>query len=145
VGKILEMDPGTGIMHGEAVNVDGAFCVVLSRRRGSVAQALTDRVLRAMRHNGMPVWHDGVTLDAMCRGVADGIEHGHGSLRMPLVRGNVGGYDFAQECGEEELRGAIEELRALHLGDAKTGGVGFNGEVTVAVDVMRKAVEKVAA
>lgn len=113
--KILEMDPGAGIMHGEAVNVDGAFCVILSRRRGWLPDALCARVLRAMRHIGLPLWHDGVRLDAMLRGVADGIEHRHGALRMPLVRGDIGGYDFAQECGEDELRGAIVELRKLHL------------------------------
>jgi 3-dehydroquinate synthase len=109
------------------VNVDGAFCVVLSRRRGWVSQALADRVLRAMRHIGMPVWHDGVTLDAMCRGVADGIDHGHGSLRMPLVRGDVGVYDFAQECGEEELRGRLRICGRCPWGTRRRAGLGLIG------------------
>lgn len=120
--KIIEMDPGADIMHGEAVNVDGALCILLSRRRGWLDDARAARVLRAMRNIGLPIWHDGVHLDAMLRAVADGIEHRHGELRMPLVKGDIGGYGFANECGADELSPAINELRALSLEPPNAAG-----------------------
>jgi len=52
--KIIEMLPGLEIMHGEAVNVDGFFSVILSRRRGLCSSADRDRILAAMRSIGLP-------------------------------------------------------------------------------------------
>lgn len=113
--KILEMSAAPAIMHGEAVAVDGMFCVILSERRGWISRQTRDRIFKVMRDIGLPTWHPDVTLKLMSQGVIDGIEHRHGSLRMPLVKGDIGGYGFAQECGEEELGGAIADLQALHL------------------------------
>lgn len=113
--KILEMDEGADLMHGEAVNVDGAFCIVLSQRRGWLSVETRDRIFRVMRDIGLPTWHDGVVVEAMLQGVADGTEHRHGALRLPLVKGEIGCCGFAMECGEDELRVTIAELKRLHL------------------------------
>jgi 3-dehydroquinate synthetase len=113
--KILEMSGFPLIMHGEAVSVDGFFCVVLAHRRGWITTALRDRILAAMRDMRLPTWHPDCTLDLMWKGVQDGIEHRHGKLRMPLVKNKIGEYGFAQECSKEELVGAITELTELHM------------------------------
>jgi 3-dehydroquinate synthetase len=113
--KILEMSATPLIMHGEAVNVDGFFCVILAHRRGWIKTALRDRVLAAMRDMRLLTWHSACTLELMSKGVKDGIEHRHGKLRMPLVKNKIGEYGFVQECSREELSGAIAEFNALHV------------------------------
>jgi 3-dehydroquinate synthetase len=151
--KILEMAPGASVMHGEAVAVDSALCLVLARRRGWIDARLRDRALAVMRAIGLPCWHDGVETAAMVRAVADGVEHRHGSLRMPLVKGTFGQYSFAQECGEGELRGAIGELRELHLeacarrkAAPRAAGDGTgDANVTAAVELVAAAAELAAA
>jgi 3-dehydroquinate synthetase len=59
--KIFEMVPGADLMHGEAVNVDGALCPVLAQRRGLIGAAVRDRALAAMRAVGLPTLHPAVT------------------------------------------------------------------------------------
>ena len=47
--KIIEMIPGGDLMHGEAVNIDGFFCAVLSHLRGYIDCRTLKRVLRCMQ------------------------------------------------------------------------------------------------
>ena len=62
--KVLEMCPsGSSLMHGEAVNVDGYFCAVISMGRGWIDEGTLGRVRRCMRGVGLPVHHDGMTLE----------------------------------------------------------------------------------
>lgn len=114
--KILEMSSAPPIMHGEAVNVDGFLCVVLSHYKGWISTQTRDRVLRVMRDIGLPTWNKACTLKLLAKAVKDGAEHRHGKLRMPLVRGDIGQYDFVNECTEEDLRGVLREAITLHPG-----------------------------
>ena len=52
--KLLEMVPGADIMHGEAVNVDGFFCVVLSYLRGYIDMDNVRRIFNCMRMLDLP-------------------------------------------------------------------------------------------
>lgn len=118
--KILEMSAAPSLMHGEAVNIDGFFCVILSHRRGWISNVVRDRVFSAMQSIGLPIWHPDCTLKTMLQGVVDGTEHRHGQLRMPLIRQMIGHYGFVNECCELDLAGALSELRALLAnGDAQ--------------------------
>lgn len=115
--KILEMSASPSIMHGEAVNIDGFLCVILAHRKHWISTEVRNRVLAVMRGMGLPTWNDACTLKLLTKAVADGTEHRHGKLRMPLVRGDIGKYDFVNECSEEDLLGVIEESESLQGGD----------------------------
>merc|ERR1712125_22929 len=52
--KLLEMVPNTDIMHGEAVNVDGFFCCILSHLRGYINMDTVERVFKCMQSLSLP-------------------------------------------------------------------------------------------
>lgn len=112
--KILEMSSSPPIMHGEAVNVDGFICIILSHRKGWISTELRNRVFAAMTDIGIPTWHRACTLKLLSKAVRDGIEHRHGKLRMPLVKGKIGEYGFVDECEDHELEDALQQLAQLH-------------------------------
>lgn len=112
--KIFEMS--SSLMHGEAVNIDGFLCVILSHGKGWITTDTRNRILSVMRDMGLPTWSSACTLKSMKKAIDDGIEHRHGKLRMPLVRGDIGNYDFVNECNEEELKNALRELLSFHPG-----------------------------
>lgn len=114
--KILEMSAKPSLMHGEAVNVDGFLCVILARRKNWISSSTRNRILSVMRDIGLPTWNSACTLKLLTKAVTDGIEHRHGKLRMPLIRGDVGSYGFINECSEDELKGALLETLSLHPG-----------------------------
>lgn len=114
--KILEMTASPPIMHGEAVNVDGFLCAVISHRLGWISRDLRNRILSVMKNMGLPTWNSACTLKLLTKAIADSIEHRHGRLRMPLVKARIGGYGFVNECSEDFLKGVLDEVLALHPG-----------------------------
>lgn len=118
--KILEMSEHADIMHGEAVNVDGFICVLLSHHLNWISTETRDRVHRVMAAMRLPLWHRDCTTELMWKGVQDGIEHRHGKLRMPLVKDDIGKYGFVNELKETDIHSALEQLdmfRATAQGD----------------------------
>ena len=114
--KILEMAAVPSIMHGEAVNVDGFLCVVLAHQKGWISTQIRNRVLAVMRDLDLPTWNPACNLKLLTQAISDGIEHRHGKLRMPLVKGEIGSHGFVNECTEEDLKSVIEEVLTLHPG-----------------------------
>mmetsp|Transcript_3229 Transcript_3229/g.9852 ORF Transcript_3229/g.9852 Transcript_3229/m.9852 type:complete len:433 (-) Transcript_3229:233-1531(-) len=111
--KIIEMVAEPALMHGEAVNVDGFFCVVLSHRRRLISTAVRDRIMATMHAMKLPTYDKSCTIDVMWQGLLDAVEHRHGKQRLPLIT-NVGEYTFANDVSIEELREALVEFEALH-------------------------------
>jgi len=114
--KILEMNHPAGpdgLMHGEAVNLDGVLCVVLSARRGWIDGATRDRILRVMARLALPTWHDGCGVEVLWAGLVDAVEHRGGRQRLPLVTA-IGEAVVVNDVTLEELGEALAELRALH-------------------------------
>ncbi|CAM9742532.1 unnamed protein product, partial [Phaeothamnion confervicola] len=112
--KILEMGEGADLMHGEAVNVDGFFCVVIALRRGMIDLATHDRILAAMRRIGLPTCHMDVRPDVMARGLKDAVEHRDGQQRIPLLSGGIGSAVCVNDITESEVEAACADLWALH-------------------------------
>eukprot|EP00871_Galdieria_phlegrea_P005709 jgi/Galph1/625/GphlegSOOS_G5350.1 len=83
--KIIEMEAEPPLLHGEAVNIDGFFCVILAHRRKLISTRERDRVFNTMKALNLP------TIDPLCvpkvlwRGLEDAIEHRHGKQRLPLL------------------------------------------------------------
>eukprot|EP00178_Gracilaria_changii_P003269 TRINITY_DN147_c0_g2_i1.p1 TRINITY_DN147_c0_g2~~TRINITY_DN147_c0_g2_i1.p1 ORF type:complete len:419 (+),score=98.32 TRINITY_DN147_c0_g2_i1:1394-2650(+) len=112
--KIVEMQCNGAVMHGEAVNIDGFLCILLSHRKGWISTQLRNRVFAVMKRLGLPTWHAACTLKVLTKAVADGVEHRHGKLRMPLVKGSIGSYAFVNECKEDDLKAVIAQAREMH-------------------------------
>ena len=112
--KIIEMEAKNPIMHGEAVNVDGFICVILSWLKGWISKETRDRIFSVMKALKLPTYHESCTVDILWTGIQDGIEHRHGKLRMPLVRGDIGNYDFVNEISRAEIETTVAELNKLH-------------------------------
>mmetsp|Transcript_12299 Transcript_12299/g.25121 ORF Transcript_12299/g.25121 Transcript_12299/m.25121 type:complete len:419 (-) Transcript_12299:1521-2777(-) len=111
--KIIEMQCTDGIMHGEAVNVDGFFCCILSWRRGLLTREELERVFLCMKSIGLPTIHTLCQPDTLWRGVEDAIEHRHGQQRIPLVRG-IGHSVIVNDITREEIVQAVGDLESIH-------------------------------
>lgn len=112
--KILEMTAVPSVMHGEAVNIDGFLCVLLSHRKGWISTEDRNRIFRVMHDMGLPTWNPACNLKMLVQAINDGVEHRHGKLRMPLVKGTIGSYGFVNECSDEELKFILGEALKFH-------------------------------
>jgi len=111
--QIIEMEAEPPLLHGEAVNIDGFFCVILSHRRRLISTEERDRIFYTMKALGLP------TIDALCvpqvlwRGLEDALEHRNGKQRLPLLNG-IGSCIFVNDVSYEELEECVYELNKLH-------------------------------
>lgn len=101
------MVPGADIFHGEAVNVDGFFCVVISHLRGYIDMDTVLRILECMKSLGLPTNSPDLKLDLAWQSCKDAIEHRHGQQRIPLIT-EIGDSICASDITEEELKRALE-------------------------------------
>jgi len=105
--KLLEMVPGANIMHGEAVNVDGFFCVVLSHLRGYISMDIVSRVFSCMQALSLPTNSVDLTPSLAWQSCKDAIEHRHGEQRIPLIT-EIGESICVSDITEDELVRGIE-------------------------------------
>ncbi|GKY99265.1 hypothetical protein MPSEU_000881600 [Mayamaea pseudoterrestris] len=83
--KLLEMVPGADIMHGEAVNVDGFFCCILSYLRGYIGMETVHRIYLVMKSLNLPTHSENLTSELAWQSCKDAVEHRHGEQRIPLI------------------------------------------------------------
>lgn len=107
--KLLEMVPGADIMHGEAVNVDGFFCVVLSFLRGYIDMDTVNRIFRCMKSLDLPTNSADLQPELAWQSCKDAIEHRHGEQRIPLIT-EIGESICVSDITEEELARALEMM-----------------------------------
>lgn len=110
--KLLEMVPGADIMHGEAVNVDGFFCVVLSLLRGYIDTNTVDRIFRVMKTLALPTNCADMQPELAWQSCKDAIEHRHGMQRIPLITG-LGESICVSDITPEELERAVEMMKTF--------------------------------
>ncbi len=108
--KLLEMVPGADIMHGEAVNVDGFFCVVLSYLRGYIDMDTVNRIFECMQSLRLPTNSPDLQSELAWQSCKDAIEHRHGEQRIPLITG-IGESICVSDITQEELDRAIEMMK----------------------------------
>jgi len=104
--KLLEMVPGADIMHGEAVNVDGFFCVILSYLRGYIDMDTVNRIFACMKSLSLPTNSSDLNLELAWQSCKDAIEHRHGEQRIPLIT-EIGESICVSDVTEEELERAL--------------------------------------
>lgn len=112
--KLLEMVPGTNIMHGEAVNVDGFFCCIISHLRGYISMETVERVFRCMKSLNLPTHSPNLTSGLAWQSCKDAVEHRHGEQRIPLIT-DIGESICVSDLTPEELDRALEVVKQFAL------------------------------
>jgi 3-dehydroquinate synthetase/predicted NBD/HSP70 family sugar kinase len=110
----LEMQARPTPLHGEAVAIDLAVTVMLSRNRGLLPSAVADRVIRVLEDLGLPTVHPEMTLDLLVEALAHTSLHRDGRQRLPLLE-DIGRAVFVNDVTEAELGGALTALRDRQL------------------------------
>ena len=108
--KLLEMVPGVDIMHGEAVNIDGFFCCVLSFLRGYIPMETVQRVFRCMQSLSLPTNSPYLTSQLAWQSCKDAVEHRHGEQRIPLIT-DIGESICVSDVTRDELDRALEIMK----------------------------------
>ena len=101
------MVPGADIMHGEAVNVDGFFCVVISYLRGYIDMDTVNRIFAVMKTLNLPTNSADLDVKLAWQSCKDAIEHRHGEQRIPIIT-EIGESICVSDIAEEELTRAVE-------------------------------------
>ena len=108
--KLLEMVPGADIMHGEAVNVDGFFCCILSYLRGYIPRETVDRVFACMKSLKLPTNSVDLQPELAWQSCKDAVEHRNGAQRIPLIT-DIGESVCVSDVTPEELNRALEVMK----------------------------------
>jgi len=108
--KLLEMVPGADIMHGEAVNVDGFFCCVISFLRGFIPIETVERVFKCMKSLNLPTNSAHLQTELAWQSCKDAVEHRHGEQRIPLIT-DIGESICVSDITPEELDRALEVMK----------------------------------
>eukprot|EP00180_Rhodochaete_pulchella_P000615 Plantae.Rhodophyta-Rhodochaete_pulchella.ctg14525.p1 GENE.Plantae.Rhodophyta-Rhodochaete_pulchella.ctg14525~~Plantae.Rhodophyta-Rhodochaete_pulchella.ctg14525.p1 ORF type:complete len:419 (+),score=64.51 Plantae.Rhodophyta-Rhodochaete_pulchella.ctg14525:179-1258(+) len=112
--KIIEMVATPPIMHGEAVNVDGLCCAVLSQQRGWISEDTLQRIFNCMRRLGLRTFDAACTdVSVMWKGLEDAVEHRHGKQRLPLVT-RIGGCGFANDVTRDAVETMVRRVSDMH-------------------------------
>lgn len=110
--KLLEMVPGVDIMHGEAVNIDGFFCCILSYLRGFITMDTVNRVFRCMQFIELPTTSSHFSSELAWQSCYDAVEHRHGAQRIPLIT-EIGESVCVSDITPDELDRALEMLHTF--------------------------------
>jgi 3-dehydroquinate synthetase len=108
--KLLEMVPGADIMHGEAVNVDGFFCCILSYLRGYITMETVKRIFACMKSLSLPTNSADLQSELAWQSCKDAVEHRHGEMRIPLIT-DIGESICVSDLTPEELDRALEVMQ----------------------------------
>lgn len=101
------MVPGANIMHGEAVNVDGFFCCVLSYLRGYITMETVNRIFSCMQALSLPTHSKNLQSELAWQSCKDAVEHRHGEQRIPLIT-DIGESICVSDLTPDELDRALE-------------------------------------
>lgn len=99
-------------MHGEAVNVDGFFCVVLSHLRGYIDMDTVNRIFHCMKSLSLPTNSKDLESDLAWQSCKDAVEHRHGEQRIPLIT-EIGESICVNDITREELERALEMMKTF--------------------------------
>lgn len=97
-------------MHGEAVNVDGFFCCVLSFLRGYITMDTVQRVFACMQSLALPTDSADLKSELAWQSCKDAIEHRHGEQRIPLIT-EIGESICVSDITQEELDRALDVMK----------------------------------
>ena len=97
-------------MHGEAVNVDGFFCCILSYLRGYIPIETVKRIFSCMKSLLLPTNSVDLQSELAWQSCKDAVEHRHGEQRIPLIT-DIGESICVSDITPDELDRALEIMK----------------------------------
>merc|ERR1739845_4004 len=110
-------------MHGEAVNVDGFFCVSLSYLRGYIDENTVRRIYTCVKSLSLPTHSSHLTSNLAWKSCLDAIEHRHGQQRIPLITA-IGESICVSDITQEEICRSLDVIHSQF--SEKSMNVSFN-------------------
>ena len=111
----LELIADPPLLHGEAVAVDMAVTIGISKNRGLIDDATAERVLGLISRLGLPLTNPMFTPALLQSALDDTIKHRDGHQRVPLVNG-LGTALFVNNITISELAAAVDYVDAVSRG-----------------------------
>ncbi|KAJ0023293.1 hypothetical protein NQD34_003192 [Periophthalmus magnuspinnatus] len=108
ISPALEMRVLPSLLHGEAVNIDMAYMVYVSRESGQLTEDEKNRIISCMVGLELPVWHQACTMELIQSSLQDRLKHSGGLVRMPLPVG-LGQAEIFNNTSYEVLTSAFEK------------------------------------
>ena len=108
----LELIAEPPLLHGEAVAIDMAVTVGISKNRGLIDETIAERVLELIGRLGLPLSNPMFTPALLQGALEDTIKHRDGHQRVPLISG-LGTAIFVNDIAVSELAAAVDYVSAF--------------------------------
>ena len=108
----LELIAEPPLLHGEAVAIDMAVTVGISKNRGLIDETIAERVLVLIVRLGLPLSNPMFTPALLQGALEDTIKHRDGHQRVPLING-LGTAIFVNDITVSELAAAVDYVSAF--------------------------------
>jgi 3-dehydroquinate synthetase/predicted NBD/HSP70 family sugar kinase len=108
----IEMAAMPELLHGEAVSLDMAICVVLATQRALLRPMDLYRVIDLMKDLKLPITHSVCKAPLLNRALLETARHRGGLQRLPLPTG-IGSVVFVNNVVIEEVQAAVRTLKRL--------------------------------
>lgn len=109
--EMASLDSDYPLLHGEAVTIDMVLCMFISEELGMVSSVDVDRVLHVVEELNLPMWHNSLTYEMLEYAQTDITKTRGGKLRLPVVSGDIGSFDFLDHVESDVLRSAFDRLK----------------------------------
>lgn len=109
--EMASLDSDYPLLHGEAVTIDMVLCMFISEELGLVTSQDVDRVLKVVESLDLPMWHNSLTAEMLERAQVDITKSRGGRLRLPVVSGEIGSFEFLDSIDEITLETAFSRLK----------------------------------
>lgn len=109
--EMASLDSSYPLLHGEAVTIDMVLCMFISEELGLVSSHDVDRVLKVVERLDLPMWHDSLTFAMLKEALTDITKTRGGKLRLPVVSGDIGSFEFLDVVDEGVMFASFTRLQ----------------------------------
>ncbi len=113
---VIEMKALPELLHGEAVNIDMSYSLILSHLRNYLNFDNLFMIFNLMKSLKLPLTHFCCNLDTLWQSLRDATVHRGGLQRFPLVS-EIGQVEFVNNITRTELEHMLEFMRSLNLAE----------------------------
>ncbi len=110
----IEMKALPELLHGEAVAIDMAICIIIAHGRKLLTNDEMDRIFQVYKALGLPIFHSSCEIKVLCDALDDATSHRDGLQRVPLPKG-IGEGIFVHDISEQEIKDAVMVLKEKAL------------------------------
>jgi len=106
----IEMKALPDLLHGEAVAIDMAICIMIAYDRSLLTEEEAKRIFDIYKALGLPMYHSTCEVSVLCDALEDATSHRDGLQRVPLPKG-IGEGIFVHDITEDEIKKAVAVLK----------------------------------